>query len=300
LALFASRLRRLAGGVGAAAIVLVSEALNEHRPGVLATAQHLAMLAVPILATEALRTRRDYRSLLGERLALVKLTREQEACRRVQDERLRIARDLHDVVAHTLITINVQASVAGHLLDRRPEQARHALAVIEDASRDALAELRAILGVLRDPDGALASRAPAPGLDEIADLVELARDAGLSAHLAVTGARPVRVPEAVSRAAYRIVQESLTNAARHTAGARVDVALSFAPDELAIAVENTTPSPVTPGVVRASANGTLPGESAGVGILGMTERAQALGGTLTTTASDAGFLVAARLPYCTG
>ncbi|HEX3827948.1 MAG TPA: histidine kinase dimerization/phosphoacceptor domain-containing protein [Sporichthyaceae bacterium] len=89
--------------------------------------------------------------MAGERLALVKLTREQEARRRVQDERLRIARDLHDVIAHTLTTINVQASVAGHLLDSRPEQARHALSVIEEAGRDGIGELRAILGVLRDP-----------------------------------------------------------------------------------------------------------------------------------------------------
>jgi signal transduction histidine kinase len=300
LALFGSRARQLAGGIGAAAITIAAEALNQHRPGVLATAQHVAQLALPILAVEALRTRRDYRSVLGERVALVKLTREQEARRRVQDERLRIARDLHDVVAHTLTTINVQASVAGHLLDRRPEQARHALTVIEDASRDALTELRAILGVLRDPDGTLASRTPTPGLDEVADLVQLARDAGLSAHLDVTGTRPGRMPEAVSRAAYRIVQESLTNAARHTAGSSVHVVLSYAPDELAIAVENTSPSRLTPSAARPAEHAGLVSESPGVGILGMTERAQALGGTLTATASDAGFLVAARLPYCTG
>ena len=300
LALFGSRLRQLAGGIGVAAVAVAAEVVNEHRPGVLATAQHLALLAVPILATEALRARGDYRSVLGDRIALVKLTREQETRRRVQDERLRIARDLHDVVAHTLTTINVQASVAGHLLDRRPEHARHALTVIEDASRDALAELRAILGVLRDEEGSVAPRAPAPGLDEIADLVELARDAGLSAHLDITGTRPGRVPESVSRAAYRIVQESLTNAARHAAGARVHLRLCFAPDELAIAVESAPSSRGTIRAARSGKDGTPADETPGVGILGMTERAQALGGTLTATASDTGFLVAARLPYSTG
>jgi signal transduction histidine kinase len=248
---------------------------------------------------EAVRTRRDYRTVLRERLALAKLTREQEAARRVQAERLRIARELHDVIAHTLTTITVQASVAGHLLDERPEQARHALSVIEEASRDGIGELRAILGVLRDPDGTELSRAPAPGLDDVAELVELARGTGLQARLDIVGERPGRVPEAVSLAAYRIVQESLTNVARHTAGAGVAVRLSFSTDELAIAVQNTTRC--GPRDASAHHHDTAPAAvSPGVGIVGMTERAQALGGSLTTTMLDTGFLVSARLPLATG
>jgi signal transduction histidine kinase len=301
LALFGSWTQQLTGGISCVAVATGAELLNRHRPGLMFTSQHLALLIAPILAGEALRSRRDYRSVAGERLALVKLTREQEAQRRVAEERLRIARDLHDVIAHTLTTINVQASVAGHLLDSRPEQARHALSVIEEASRDGIGELRAILGVLRDPDGAVASRVPTPGLDEVPDLVELARGAGLRAELDITGQRPDRLPEAVSCAAYRIVQESLTNVARHTAGSGVHVLLSFAPDELAIAVENTNHEHRPPnGQVAPRNELALGGVTSRVGILGMTERAEALGGTLTTTTSETGFLVRARLPYRNG
>ncbi len=300
-ALFVSQARQLLAGTGAALIVVAAEALNEHRPGALLTAQHLAMLAVPILMSEALRTRRDYRSVLGERLALAKLTREHETRRRVQDERLRIARDLHDVVAHTLTTINVQASVASHLLDNRPEQARHALTVIEGASRGALTELRAILGVLRESDGTAAPREPTPSLDEVAGLVEIARAAGLNTSLDVAGVRPDRLPESVSRAAYRVVQESLTNAARHAAGANVHVKVSYTQDEVTIAVENSTALSRKNGILRPNVtDGPLSEYSSGLGILGMTERARALGGSLTASPTADGFLVAARLPYYAG
>jgi signal transduction histidine kinase len=296
LALFGSWRQQLTGGIGCVAVATGAELLNHHRPGLMFTSQHLALLIAPILAGEALRSRRDYRSVAGERLALVKLNRQQEAQRRVAEERLRIARDLHDVIAHTLTTINVQAAVAGHLLDSRPEQARHALTVIEEASRDGIGELRAILGVLRDPDG-IASLHPAPGLDEVPDLVEQAKGAGLQTQLDVTGEPPARLPEAVSLAAYRIVQESLTNVARHSQGAGVHVRLSFAPGELAIAVENTTHQTRHANGTAVQHNGAGGGATSRVGILGMTERAEALGGTLTTTSSEAGFLVRARLPY---
>jgi signal transduction histidine kinase len=298
LALCASRPRQVLGGVAAVVVTAAAQVLNPHPPGLLDDSQHVALLVVPVVAAEALRTRRDYRSLLTERLALLRLTREQDAQRRLQDERLRIARDLHDVIAHTLTTINVQASVAGHLLHTRPEQARHALSVIEEASRDGIGELRGILGVLRDPDG-VASRAPAPGVDQVPELVEQARSAGLRAALEVTGDRPDRLPEAVSLAAYRIVQESLTNAARHSAAAGVQVSLSFAERELAIAVQNTATRRARH-AQRSTPGPDLALVTPGVGILGMTERAQALGGTLTTTACDSGFLVRARLPYRAG
>lgn len=290
-ALFGSRMRQLVGGVGCVAVATAAELLNRDPPGLLYTMQHLGFLLVPILAAETLRSRSEYRSA----------ARQQEAQRRVADERLSIARDLHDVIAHTLTTINVQASVAGHLLDSRPERARHALSVIEETSRDGIDELRAILGILRGADG-VAPLAPEPGLGEVTDLVELARKAGLETGLEVTGERPPRVPEAVSRAAYRIVQEALTNVARHSAGAAVQVQLSFGSDELAITVENTArrrplreKEPVAP-----NNQAGLNGATSRVGILGMTERATALGGTLTTTESGTGFLVRARLPYRKG
>ena len=239
LALSASPTRRIVGGLGCAGAVAAGEFVNSDHPGQLATAQHVGMMLGSILAVEALRTRRDYRSLLGERRALLDTTREQETQQRLQEERLRIARDLHDVVAHTLTTINVQASVAVHLLDTRPEQARHALAVIEEASRDGIDELRAILGVLRHSEVG-ASMAPTPGIDEVSDLVDLARGAGLQAQFDVAGVRPSRLSEAVSHAAYRIVQESLTNAARHSTAANVYVRVAFAREHLQLTVVNAS------------------------------------------------------------
>jgi signal transduction histidine kinase len=249
------------------------------------TVSHLALIAVPILATEIAAAQRSHRLAGLERLSLLSSAREHQAERRVQEERLRIARDLHDVVAHTLTTINVQAAVAGHLLATRPERAHEALAVIEDASREAINELRALVGVLRDPDGG-APLAPTPGLAQVPDLVARACAGGMRALLDVRGEQPARVPEALSHAAFRIVQESLTNAARHTGGADVRVELTWAPDELAIAVRN--PLPAAPAVDR---------DGDGVGIIGMTERAEALGGSVRAAADADGFLVTARLPY---
>jgi signal transduction histidine kinase len=182
------------------------------------------------------------------------------------------------------MTINVQAATAAELLDRNPAHARAALATIEDASRDAIGELRAIVGVLRsDRDAPLA---PAPGLDQLPELVARAREDGVEVDLAVAGEPPPRCPDAVSLAAFRIAQESLTNARRHAAGAGIKIGLGYAPDALKLVVENGTPT-------VAAANGTSPG----VGIMGMRERATAVGGTLDARPTEAGFRVEARLPF---
>ena len=202
---------------------------------------------------------------------------------------MRIARDLHDVVAHTLTTINVQAATAAHLLDRNPDHARAALETIETESRDAIGELRAILGVLRTAGGAEAPRAPTPGLDSVPDLVKRARDAGLDVELGVSGQRPDRISDAVSLAAYRVVQESLTNARRHAPGAPVRVDLAFERGEVVVAVENGA---------GAEANGHA--SPPGVGLAGLRERAAALGGVLEAAPRATGFRVEARLPYARG
>ena len=202
------------------------------------------------------------------------------------EERLRIARDLHDVMAHTLTTINVQAATAAQLLDSNPAHARTALETIEDASRDAINELRAVLGVLREGADADAPLAPAPGLDRLPDLVARAREEGVEVDLEVSGERPTRLPDAVSLAAFRIAQESLTNARRHAAGADVRIALAFEPGTLGLVVENGT-------AIVAAVNGT----SAGVGIMGMRERAVTVGGTFEARPVGGGFRVEARLPY---
>src|SRR6266508_182583 len=168
LALSRGRIHLVAAVVAAAAAVVVADVfLAGHHPRALTlqTAAHVALVAVPVLAAEALRNRRSYIQLLLERLELAERTREEEARRRAEQERLRIARDLHDVVAHTLTTINVQAGVASHLLDRDPSHARNALATIETESHEALDELRAILGVLRERDGNDVPLEPTPDLD---------------------------------------------------------------------------------------------------------------------------------------
>jgi signal transduction histidine kinase len=239
-----------------------------------------------VLAAEALRNRRSYIQLLLERLQLAEQTREEEAQRRAEQERLRIARDLHDVVAHTLTTINVQAGVAAHLIDGDPAHAQAALATIEAASHDALDELRAILGVLREQDGTDVPLEPVPGIDSMNSLVERFRDAGGEISLNVDGKQPERVPEAVQLAAFRIVQESLTNARRHAPGAGARIRLAYGDDRLCVAIENET-SPARNG------NAQPPG----VGIVGMRERATALGGTLEAGPSHDGYTVVAELPY---
>jgi signal transduction histidine kinase len=272
------RAHQLLAALAAVAAVIATDVFLAGRHTVTPqTIAHAALVAVPLLAAEALRTRRSYISLLLERLELAERTRQQEARRLVEQERLRIARDLHDVVAHTLTTINVQAGVAAHLLDRNPEHARGALATIEDASRDALDELRAVVGVLRDPDtnggpGASADAGsgtgtvplePVPTVGAVGDLVERARSSGLDVNLDIYGDQPERLPDAVGLAAFRIVQESLTNVRRHAPGAPTQVRLTFEPGRMLVAVDNGAGSGDSADAT--SNTTTVPGAGAGPG-----------------------------------
>jgi signal transduction histidine kinase len=288
IALWRGGVQLVAALVAAAAAVMVVDLfLSGHDTDrlTLQTAAHVALVALPVLAAEVLRNRRAYIRVLHERLELAERTREEEAARRAQQERLRIARELHDVTAHTLTTINVQAGVAAHLLDRDLEHAREALATIESASHEALDELRMILGVLRAPENGDAPREPLPGLAAVGSLIDQARGSGLPVTVEVEGEQPTRVPEAVQLAAFRILQESLTNARRHAPGAAARVNLSYEPDRLQLAIEND------------AAPGHANGSRGGVGILGMRERAVALGGTLEARRAGDRFRVVAELPY---
>src|SRR5262249_46424689 len=167
-----------------------------------------------------------------ERAERAERTREEEARARVDAERLRIAREVHDTVAHAIAIINVQSGATAHVLDKRPERAREALQVIEQTSSRALREMRAILGVLGDGSG---GRVPPPGRGQIDDLTAKARDAGLDVTLeAASPAAPL--PSAVGSAAYRILQESITNVIRHVGPTRVTVALNPGIDVLEIRV----------------------------------------------------------------
>ena len=288
LALTRGRPAQLLAALAAVGAVLLADLFHSGQPGVLQTLGHVMLVAIPLLAAEQVRTHRAYLRLLEERLELAERTREQEAARRAEQERLRIARELHDVVAHSLTEINVQA---GSTAERTaPGDGRATLETIEQTSHEAIGELRAILGVLRDPDSPEPPRAPSPGIENIPELTERACQAGVEIQLDMTGDQPPRLSDAVSLAAYRIVQESLTNARRHAPGASVTVHLHYNTSLLRIAVDNPATAP--PGI-----NGAAP---SGVGITGMRERATALGGALHAGTENGRFHVHAELPYDPG
>ncbi|WP_137991849.1 sensor histidine kinase [Streptomyces vilmorinianum] len=206
-------------------------------------------------------------------------TREETARRRADEERLHIARELHDSLTHQISVIKVQAEVAVHLAHKRGEQVPESLLAIREAGREAARELRATLEALRDDD-----KNPPHGLGHVPDLVERARTTGLDAKLTIEG-DPHDVPAAVERTAYRIVQESLTNVARHAAAATASVRIDYRPDALVIRVDDD--GTATPETVPAP----------GVGLLGMRERVTALGGRLRAAPrGEGGFSVQAELP----
>lgn len=224
------------------------------------------------------------RAAAQRRLAAQRL-REQELLRLAGEERMRMARDLHDVVAHNISVINVQASTALHLAPRQPERAVQALSTISDVSSQALAELRSVLGVLR-ADGDAAPRAPAPGLAELDTLIGNMAAAGLKVELETEGS-PAPLPASVDLAAYRIIQEALTNSARHSGATRATVRVRYTGSEVEIEVDDEG----TAGPKPARPAGT------GSGIAGMTDRAQALGGTLAAgPRPGGGYRVTAMLP----
>ncbi|KES08628.1 histidine kinase [Streptomyces toyocaensis] len=244
---------------------------------------------------ESVRSRRVIAAEAELRAELAERTREEEARARVDAERLRIAREVHDTVAHAIAIINVQSGVTAHVLDKRPEQAREALRTIEQTSSRTLQEMRAILGVLRgDNDDPV----PHASLEQIDDLTVEARAAGLDLTLEVDPpAEPL--PSAVDSAAYRILQESITNIIRHTGPTRVTVAVNPGIDHLEIRVtDQGRPGPRGGPALRPSVNGTgTPAARTGRGILGMRERCQLLGGDFNAEPTPGGgFEVTARLP----
>jgi signal transduction histidine kinase len=217
-----------------------------------------------------------------ERVAAANKTKREAELRRAGEERLRIAQELHDVVAHHISLINVQASTALHLVDRQPEQAAPALAAIKDASKEALVELRSIVGVLRQSDES-APRQPVAGLDGLDQLISRTSMAGLEVHAIIRG-EPRPLPTGLDRAAFRIIQESLTNVVRHAKATAATVRIQYGEESLLVQVED-------------DGTGLTGPPREGNGIVGMRERATALGGTLTTTRTPTGsFRVTATLP----
>ncbi|MEU3983561.1 sensor histidine kinase [Streptomyces sp. NPDC026672] len=234
----------------------------------------VATWVVAVLAlSELARARR-------EQWARERADRALAARRRADEERLRIARELHDVLAHSISVINVQAGMGLALLDSDPEQARTALTTIKAASKEALGEVRQVLDTLRAPGAA--PRAPAPGLDRLPELVEQAAGAGLA--VAVEGAAP-RLAPGTDLAAFRIVQEALTNVVRHSGSRHARVRLERDPDVLRLRIDDDGPA------TGADAGGS------GNGLAGMRERAAALGGSIEAgPRPDGGFRVLAELP----
>ncbi|HEY7438231.1 MAG TPA: sensor histidine kinase [Acidimicrobiia bacterium] len=209
---------------------------------------------------------------------------EEAARRQIADERLRIARELHDSVAHTISLINLQAGVALHLIDDDPAQARRALATIKDVSKESLVELRSILGVLRQVDEDV-PRAPTPGLVRLPELVERSRVSGVHVTLDVDGAID-HLPRNLDLAAYRIVQESLTNVARHSD--RPKALVRIRADQRVLGIEVAD---------EGSGRDVSPDAGGGNGIAGMKERAASVGGWLDAGPRlGGGFVVRARLP----
>jgi signal transduction histidine kinase len=251
---------------------------------------HLVFLgwsAAAVFLGDALRNRRSYLRELEERARSLEMTREEESRRRVVEERMRIARDLHDSVAHGIATINVQAGAAAHVVDRRPDAVKPALDAIQHASRDVLDELAAMLRVLRDED-ADASRVPTPGVAQIQELVDAAAAAQLSVSLDVEGPLDT-ISGPVGTAMYRITQESLTNVMRHAPGASANVVIRRTPRRVRLAVYDDGS-----GRPNGESNGTA---GSGMGIRGMRERAESTGGALETGPRPrGGFQVIATWP----
>ncbi|WP_227025054.1 sensor histidine kinase [Streptomyces tsukubensis] len=242
-------------------------------------------------AGDAVRSRRAFISAIRERAERAERTREEEAGRRVAEERLRIARDLHDVVAHHIALVNVQAGVAAHVMDRRPDQAKEALAHVREASRSALNELRATVGLLRQSGDPAAPTEPAPGLDRLDELVGTFRSAGLPVEVARPGLREgddPRLPAAVGLAAYRVIQEALTNVQKHAGpGVKAEVSVVQVGRRLEVTVLDDGRGTDAAG----------PEEDGGHGLLGMRERVAALGGRCAAAPRyGGGFRVHAILP----
>jgi signal transduction histidine kinase len=252
------------------------------RPDLRAAVLGAVGIALAVLLGGVSKMRGEHFAAAAEARAEQNRARAEQQRRQASEERLRIARELHDVLGHHLSLINVQAGVGLHLMDNRPEQAREALTAIKTASAEALREVRAVLGVLR-PDEEAAPRTPAPGLSRLADLTA---DAGLTVTTTTAGVRRELPPE-VDRAAYRIVQEALTNVRRHAAaGTSAQVTVDYRDTELVLSIRDDG-SLAAPAAV---------GEG-GSGIAGMRARADSLGGTLHAAPSaDGGFLVSAVLP----
>jgi signal transduction histidine kinase len=251
---------------------------------------------------QAIRSQKAYVAAVEERARRAEQTREEEAGRRVIEERLRIARELHDVVAHHIAVIQVQSGVADHLLTDRPDAAREALGHVRRSSKMVLEELSGMLDVLRQPDDPLTPTDPAPGLARLTALIDQFAVSGLRVDWRIIGT-PTTLPTAIDLVAYRLVQEGLTNAHKHGLGS-AEMELRFEGSDLVIDIVNRVAVPATV-PSGASISGAAAGSSSrprglGHGLAGMRERAHAVGGSVSSAAvPDGTWRVIARVPVTT-
>ncbi|MFD8283032.1 sensor histidine kinase [Streptomyces solisilvae] len=271
-----------------------------------------AVAAFPLVAAvlgHSVQNRRAYLAAVEERAQRAEKSRESEARRRVAEERVRIARELHDLVAHQITLANAQATVAAHLFDARPEQTRKSLTELVETTGHALDELRATVGLLRQSGDTAGPAEPAPGLSRLPTLLESFRRAGLEVSVHHEGtARPL--PPGVDLTAYRIVQEALTNVTKHAGTGSARVRLAWSRDRVTITVADdgggarTAPTasrgpgvPTGPSTSKGPSVPTVQERPPGYGLIGMRERATAVGGHLSAgSRPEGGFLVSTQLP----
>lgn len=276
------------GLVGASIVVSVLGGRGEGN----SSANVLLLVALWFIA-DSIRTRRVYRCGLIEQTEERQRLAIEGARRAIIEERLEIARELHDVLAHSLSVIAIQSGVGRHVMDDQPEEARKALLAVESTSRSALEELRRVLGVLRRRDDAAADRTPAPTMGDLATLIDGVRAAGVRVDFVVEGNIPP-LPEGLQLSVYRIVQEALTNVVKHAHDAPATVRLSFPKDEVVIEVTNDAIANERR-LDRSVDPATFESDE-GHGIVGMTERALAFDGSLSAGhLPGGGFRVLAHL-----
>ncbi len=280
--------RRMANTIAFTGIALLTGTaaiVSPHQTIALTVIAPAACLLLPLALGTTARVRRDFLAAVQARADHAERTREEEARHRVAEERRRIARELHDVVAHHLALANAQAGTAAHLVDSHPEQARKILADLSGTTSSALRELKATVGLLRDADDPNAPLEPAPGLARLPELITAFETGGLTVAVSVEGMQRELSP-GVDLTAYRIVQEALTNVTKHAVTRLADVRLTYTNDRLTINVTNE-------GEALAPAGAS----SRGFGLMGMRERAQSVGGRLQVgRRPDGAFGVTAELP----
>ena len=276
--------------LGASAAIAVAALIGDDYgyPWFLTILNPVLFLLLPVALAESTRLRHDYLSAVKARADYAERNRENEARHRVAEERVRIARELHDVVAHHLALANAQAGTAAYLADTRPEGAQRILNEMTATTSAALRELKATVGLLRQHDDTAAPLEPAPGLEQLPELTAAFATVGLEVNVLVEGEERQLSP-GVDLTAYRIVQEALTNVTKHATTTTASVRLTYREDRLTITIANDTASD--------TATPTLAQPGVGYGLLGMRERAHTAGGQFQAGPQpDGGFTVTTELP----